>query len=110
MSDLVLFNPLMLSDEQFDTIAALSALNYTKAQMAVYLEIDLLAFEKAIWAKDSKVQHYIIRGKLQSKFLVNEKLLANAQTGNITAAQEYFKAVNAHEVEEIKRKILFYED
>lgn len=110
MSDLVLFNSLMLSDEQFDTIAALSALNYTRAQMALYLEIDLLAFEKAIFAENSKIQHHISRGKLESKFLVNEKLLANAQTGNITAAQEYFKSVNANEVEEVKRKILFYED
>jgi hypothetical protein len=110
MTQIVLFNPLMLSDEQFETIAALSALNYTNAQIAVYLEIDYLEFEKALKAENSKLKFNIIRGKLESKFLIHEKLLATAQTGNITAAQEYQKICNAQEVEQVKKRILFYED
>lgn len=47
---------------------------------------------------------------MESKFLVNEKLLVNAKAGNITAAQEYKKATDANDVEEIKRKILYHED
>ncbi|AGN89404.1 hypothetical protein LIT13_01335 [Flavobacterium psychrophilum] len=110
MSEVVLFNSLMLSDEQFDTIASLASLNYSEAQMAIYLELDYLAFEKSRKAANSKIQFYITKGKLESKFLVNEKLLVNAKAGNITAAQEYKKATDANDVEEIKRKILYHED
>lgn len=108
--EVVLFNPLMLSDEEFETIAALSALNYTEAQMAAYLSLDLVEFLKAKKTKNSKIQFHITAGKLQSKFLVNQKLLTNAQTGNITAVQELQKITRAHEVEQVKRKILFYEE
>lgn len=99
----------MLSDEQFDAIASLSALNYTYEQMSIYLEIDFDQFIKALNSKNSKVQHHITRGKLESKFLVNEKLLQNAQSGNITAAQELRKVIDANDVEEIKKKILYGE-
>lgn len=108
-NEIVLFNPLSLSDEEFDAIASLSALNYTYEQMAIYLEIDFEQFEKAIKSKNSKVQHHITRGKLESKFLVNEKLLQNAQSGNITASQELRKVIEANDVEEIKKKILYGE-
>lgn len=109
-ANIALFNPLMLSDEQFETIASLSALNYTKSQMALYLELDYAQFLKAFNSKDSKIAFYITAGKLQSRFLANDKLLLNAQAGNITAHQELQKITNLHEVEQIKRKILFYEE
>lgn len=110
MSDIALFNPLMLSDEEFETIAGLSALNYTLAQMAVYLEKDYAHFLKAYNSENSKVQFFITKGKLESRYLVNSKLLLNAQAGNITAAQELKKITDANDVEQIKRKILFYEE
>ena len=110
MADIVLFNPLKLSDEEFDTIAALSALNYSIAQIAVYLEVDFLNFSKAFNEKDSKIKFHFTRGKLEAKFLINQKLLDSAKGGNITASQEYNKIINANEVEQIKRRVLFYED
>jgi len=108
--NVVLFNPLKLSDEQFETIEALVALNYTPAQMAVYMEVDYVEFKKAIDAPNSKIQFHLTRGKLQSKFLIQQKQLLSAQGGNVTAKQEYDKSVRNNEVEQIKRKILFYED
>lgn len=110
MSQVVLFNMLKLSDDECDTIAGLSALNYSYHQMAIYLEIDFVEFEKARKQQHSKVQFYINKGKLSTQFLINEKLKLNAEAGNITATQEYVKAVNRVEVENIKKKILFYEE
>lgn len=110
MSEIVLFNMLKLSDEEFDTVAGLSAMNYSLHQMAIYLEIDFEEFEKARKQDKSKLQHYINKGKLETTFLINEKLKLNAEAGNITAAQEYVKAVSRVEVEAIKKKVLFYED
>ena len=100
----------MFSDEEFETIAALSALNYTYAEMAIYLEKDLAQFKKAVEAKNSKIAFHITAGKLRRKFMVNDKLRANAESGNITAAQELKKLDRMNEVESVKRKIMFYEE
>ena len=105
-----LFNSLKLSDEELETIADLAALDYTRAEMAMYLEIDYKQFVKAASVENSAIQFYIDRGKLKSKFNVQQKLLANAENGNITAAQEYNKFLNAQEVEAVKKRILFHED
>lgn len=110
MSELVLFNPLLLSDEQFETIEGLAALNYTPAEMAIYLELDLGAFKKAMNKENSKIAFHITAGKLRRKFLVSDKLRLNAESGNITAAQELNKIDRRAEVEAIKRKIMFYEE
>jgi hypothetical protein len=110
MSQVVLFNMLKLSDEELDTIAALAAMNYDHHQMAIYLEKDFIEFEKARKQNNSAIQFHITRGKLQTQLLINDKLKINAEAGNITAAQEYVKAVNRIEVEQVKRKILFYEE
>ena len=110
MSDVVLFNMLKLSDEELDALAGLSALNYSFQQMAIYLDKDFLEFEKARKQKNSAIQFHITKGKLESQFLINEKLKLNAEAGNITATQEYVKAVTRIENEEIKRKILYYEE
>jgi hypothetical protein len=105
-----LFNSLKLSDEELETISSLSALNYTREMIAMYLEIDLKQFNKAFHAELSAVKFHFDKGKLESRFLINDKLLENAKSGNITAAQEYNKFVSAQEVEAVKKRILFYED
>lgn len=106
----VLFNNLGFSDEELDTIAGLSALNYSKEKMAMYLDVDVNQFKKAIMVDNSAVLFYIQKGKLEAGFLTQEKLLDNAKSGNITAFQEYRKTVAAQEVENVKKRILFYED
>lgn len=110
MSDVVLFNMLKLSDEELDTIAGLASLNYSNHQIAMWLEKDFIEFEKARKQAKSCIQFHITRGKLQTQYNINDKLKLNAEAGNITATQEYVKAVNRIEVEQIKRKILFYEE
>lgn len=110
MSEIVLFNPLMLSDEQFETIEGLAALNYTPAEMAIYLELDYSKFKNAIGKENSKIAFHITAGKLRRQFLVADKLRLNAESGNITAAQELRKHDRQKEVESIKRKIMFYEE
>ena len=108
--ELSLVNDLKLSDEEFETIQKLASLNYTKSQMAMYLDIPLDEFVYAVNLPNSKIQFYITKGKLESDYLVNEKLQQNAESGNITAVQELNKMKTAINIENIKRRLLYGED
>lgn len=110
MTELSLVNDLKLTDEEFETIQQLSALNYTNSQMAMYLDIPLRDFVHAVNAPNSKILFYINKGKLESDFLINQKLQQNAESGNITAVQELNKMKTAIYIEQIKSRILYGED
>ena len=45
-SDVIISNPLKLSDEEFETIENLAACNYTPEQIALYLDVNFNSFEK----------------------------------------------------------------
>lgn len=68
MSEVVLFNSLMLSDEQFDTIASLASLNYSEAQMAIYLELDYLAFENHVRLLIAKFNFILLKENWKVNF------------------------------------------
>lgn len=108
--ELSLVNDLKLSDEEFETIQKLASLNYTKSQMAMYLDIPLDEFVYAVNLPNSKIQFFITKGQLESDYLVNEKLQKNAESGNITAIQELNKMKTAIYVEQVKSRILYGED
>ncbi len=105
-----LINDLKLTDEEFETIQQLSGLNYTKSQIAMYMDIPLNEFVRAINLPNSKIEFYMTKGKLESDFLINQKLQANAESGNITAVQELNKMKTAISIEQIKSRLLYGED
>lgn len=110
MIELSLVNDLKLTDEEFETIQQLSALNYTKSQIAMYMDIPLQEFVRACNLPNSKILFYLNKGKLESDFLINQKLQLNAESGNITAVQELNKMKTAIYVEQVKSRILYGED
>lgn len=104
-----LFNTLNLDQEQLDAIAVYSSLHYDLDQVAMLLDIDSEQFKKAYNKSGSAVKYYWDKGKLESQFNIQEKLMENAKAGNITAAQEVNKAIDKSEFQQHKKRIFFHE-
>ena len=98
------------SQEELDTIQGLAGLNYTPLQMATYLEVEPVRFLKALKVANSIISFNINKGKLEAEFQVNEKLLQNAKSGNLTAVMMFNNARDRNDIESIKRRILYGED
>lgn len=92
---------------QEETIEQLAAANYGVDQIALYLGIDKKEF-RAEWENvESEIRHHYDRGQLVADFEINQKLLANAKSGNITAAQIFEKNRERVQVENLKEQIYF---
>jgi len=104
--DLVLSNPLKFSDEEFETIEHLAATNFTPKNMAIYLGVNFKDFEKEFQNKASKVSFHYNKGILSAAFEIENQLLKNAKSGNITAAQESKKATEKRAFQNHKDRIL----
>ena len=74
-----------------------------------YLNLPLQLFIQEAKTKDSDIWDAIQRGALQADFEIQEKLLQNAKTGNITAAQVYEKNKAQKETENLKARIFYGE-
>ncbi len=97
---------LKLSQEQYETIENLAACNYAPRQIAIYLEANEGEFMRQFHKPDSLVQFHYNKGILTASFEVDNKLLENAKTGNITAAQEHKKAQDKRLFDNHKMRIL----
>ena len=97
-----------LTEEQI--IEQLAVCNYGPSDIALYLGLDKKKFLQEWNDLDSDIREHYDRGRLRAQALVNQKLLDNAQTGNITAAQIYEKNRAVTEVENLKRKIYMIEE
>lgn len=104
--ELSIFNPLQLSQEEFETIESLSATNYAPTDIALYLELDEKLFMQEFYDLSSTVRLHYNRGILQASFDIDNKLLENAKSGNITASQESKKASAKRAFENHKHRIL----
>lgn len=104
--DLIISNPLQLSDEEFATIENLAATNYTIANMALYLGVNAVDLENQYKNKASKVRFHYDKGILSAQFEKDNKMLENAKSGNITAYQESNKAAEKRAFENHKNRIL----
>lgn len=90
-----------------EQIEELAACNYTPAQMAVFLDVDKKEFTTAFYNENHEVHRAVMRGKLSADIEINQKLLANAKAGNITAIQIYQNNRESKELKTYKEK-LFY--
>ena len=99
-------NPLKLSDEEFETIENLAATNFTPTAIATYLDVDKTLFLSEYHLPNSKVRFHYKKGVLTADFEIDNKLLENAKSGNITAAQESKKATEKRAFENHKHRIL----
>ncbi len=97
---------LKLSQEQYETIEDLAACNYSPKQIAIYLDCDETEFLRQYHKPESLVCFHYNKGILTASFEVDNKLLENAKTGNITAAQEHKKAQDKRLFNNHKMRIL----
>jgi len=85
-----------------ETVERLAAVNYSYDDMAIYLGMTKSAFRKEAVKEDTAINLAIQRGRLQTKFAIDDKLAQNAESGNITAAQIYKKNFDEAEFERLK--------
>lgn len=101
------FSDLGLSPEDFETIEDLAATNYGPDQIATYLSLDKKDFRAEWQNMESKIRHHYDKGCLTADFEINQKLLNNAKSGNITAAQIFEKNRERTQMENLKERIFF---
>lgn len=104
--EISIFNPLKISEEEFETIENLSATNFAPGDIAVYLDVSVPLFMDEFHNPTSKIRHHYNRGVLVSSFEKDNKMLENAKTGNITAYQESNKSAAKRAFENHKNRIL----
>lgn len=106
MTDKLQVVTLKLSQEEYETIENLAACNYAPREIAVYLECDVVEFMRQFNKPDSLVRFHYDKGILTAQFEIDNKLLENAKSGNITATQEHKKAQDKRLFENHKMRIL----
>lgn len=85
-----------------ETVERLAAVNYSYDEMAIYVGMKKSAFRKEATKVDSAIWLAIQRGRLKTKFEIEDKLAQNAATGNQTAAQIYKRNYDEAEFERYK--------
>lgn len=83
-------------------IEELAAVNYSYAEMAIYLNMPKKLFMQEAKQKDTAVWTAINRGRLKTQFDIDNKLAENATSGNITAVQIYEKRTKTKDFENLK--------
>ncbi len=85
-----------------ETVERLAAVNYSFDDMAIYVGMKKSAFRLQATTEDSPICLAIHRGRLKTKFEIDDKLAQNAATGNITSAQIYQKNYDEAQFEHYK--------
>jgi hypothetical protein len=98
---------MVLSEEQIKAVEDLAAANYSPEKIALYLDVNKAEFLKEWYDHHSDIRTAYDRGQLQAEFLINEKQLDLAKSGNITAAQIFLKEAERVKTENIRNRILF---
>lgn len=98
---------MVLSEEQIKAVEDLAAANYSPEKIALYLDVDKADFLKEWYDHHSEIRTAYDRGQLQAEFLINQKQLELAKSGNITAAQIFLKENEKVKIDNIRNRILF---
>lgn len=99
------FREIKLSQEELEEIEKLSACGYMPEQIAIYLDVDVSEFVRMFNIPESMVRMHYKKGVLESEYLIGQKLLENAKTGNITAADAFEERQNRVRLDNLKSRI-----
>lgn len=91
-----------ITDAHLIEIEQLAAVNYSYAEMALYLSMPKKLFVQEAKQKDSAIWEAIQRGYLKTQFDIDNKLAENAAAGNITAVQIYEKRTKTKNFQNLK--------
>ncbi|MFB9055064.1 hypothetical protein ACFFVB_18430 [Formosa undariae] len=96
-----------LSQEELEQIEDLAACNYLPEKIALYLDVDEVAFMRDWFNPDSLIRTHFNKGVLQAQFEIHQKQLEGAKSGNITSAQIYLNLSELQRTENLKKKIFY---
>ncbi len=99
-----------LTPAQFKEIEQLAAVNYSVKQIAMYLDVDLKAFQKEFSNPDSKIRYHYDRGLLVTQAEIDKANLKRARDGNLTSIQQWKKDANHQKLENLKKKVFLEEE
>lgn len=97
---------LFLTEFQYTVIEKMASTNYSISQIAMYLGVNKKVLKTEWENHESEVRYHYDRGILVSQYEINEKLLNDAKSGNITAAQIFDKNRDKLIFENHKNRIL----
>ena len=98
---------IILSEDELQAVEDLAALNYPPEKIALYLEQDRVQFLELYYDPLSDIRTSYDRGQMKAEFLVNQKQLDLAKSGNITAAQIFLKEAEKIRIDNIRKQVLF---
>jgi hypothetical protein len=101
---------LKFSEEEYELIEKLAACNYSPEKIAIYLGVDKKDFVDLWYLKTGLVRFHYEKGRLEAEADINIKQLELAKSGNITAAQTYFKESENIRIKNILNQILYGDD
>lgn len=90
-----------------ETIEAMAAANYGPSDIALYIGHNKKSFLTEWNNPESKIRYHYNRGRLKAKFEVDHNMQQNAASGNITAAQIFYKQSEDQRVQDLKHKIFY---
>lgn len=96
---------MIFTEEQFNDIESLAALNYTVNQIAMFLDLDPQIIIDEYQDEDSEFRYHYTRGQLVAQVEIDKKTLESAKSGNITAQQRYDKKVRDNRLHQAKQRI-----
>jgi hypothetical protein len=99
-----------LTPVQYKDIEQLAAINYSVKQIAMYLDVDAKAFQKAFSNPDSKIRYHYDRGKLVTQAEIDKANLKRAKDGNLTSIQQWKKDANSQKLENLKKQVFYDEE
>lgn len=99
-----------LTDEQFEALERLAALNYDASKISMYFNLQLKDVRAALSDKKSMFYHHYERGILKWQFDCDSKILGDAAGGSVSAYQIYKKEAYYNKLEAAKKRILYKEE
>ena len=106
-----------LTPAQLREIENLAAINYSVKQIAMYLDLDFKAFQKAFTIstddpdyKAGHIRYHYDRGQLMAQAEIDKANLKRAKDGNLTSIQQWKKDTAAQKLINLKQKVYYDEE
>lgn len=91
--------------EQLEDLERLSALGYSVEEMAMYFDCPVDDFKHDAKTEGCTIHYHIRRGKLTIKANAAMKIMASAEAGNITAAQQLAKVQKERDYQDLLNQL-----
>ena len=91
---------MIFTTEQLEKISELAGLFFTYEEIAIYLNLNIVAFVEAVKIIDSDVYKYYHAGKIESEYKLRKKTMERALKGSPAAEEMMAKHLITQNVKE----------